>query len=147
MTKKLHFVITGRNEVVAKIMFLHLFVILFTGGGCGVCIPACIAGGTPACLAAGLQGGCVSQHALQAVSQHALQQVSGGCVIPACIAGGIPACPCSRSLGRGGCVRGIWSMSGRYASYWNAFLLENKHGLGKPNASVILMVKIYITQG
>ena len=24
---------TGRNEVVAKVIFLHLFVILFTGGG------------------------------------------------------------------------------------------------------------------
>ena len=24
--------ITGRNEVVAKVIFLHLFVILFTGG-------------------------------------------------------------------------------------------------------------------
>ena len=27
-------VITGRNEVVAKVIFLHLFVILFTGVGC-----------------------------------------------------------------------------------------------------------------
>ena len=26
--------ITGRNEVVAKVIFLHLSVILFTGGGC-----------------------------------------------------------------------------------------------------------------
>ena len=39
-------------------MFLHVSVILFTGG-------------------------VVSQHALQVVSQHALQQVSGG-GIPAC---------------------------------------------------------------
>ena len=31
-------VITGRNEVVAKVIFLHLSVILFTGG---VCISAC----------------------------------------------------------------------------------------------------------
>ena len=28
----LFFIITGRNEVVAKVIFLHLFVILFTGG-------------------------------------------------------------------------------------------------------------------
>ena len=28
-----HIFITGRNEVVAKVIFLHLFVILFTGGG------------------------------------------------------------------------------------------------------------------
>ena len=30
-------IITGRNEVVAKVIFLHLFVILFTG----VCLSAC----------------------------------------------------------------------------------------------------------
>ena len=47
-------------------MFLHVSVILFTGGG-GV-IPASIAGGIPACLAAG--------------------QVSGGLGgIPVCLAG------------------------------------------------------------
>ena len=27
-------IITGRNEVVAKVIFLHLSVILFTGGAC-----------------------------------------------------------------------------------------------------------------
>ena len=27
-------IFTGRNEVLAKVIFLHLFVILFTGGGC-----------------------------------------------------------------------------------------------------------------
>ena len=43
------------NEVWGKVIFLHLSVILFTGGGGA--IPACIAGGIPACLAAGLQGG------------------------------------------------------------------------------------------
>ena len=31
--------VTGRNEVVAKVIFLHLFVILFTGGG--FCLNAC----------------------------------------------------------------------------------------------------------
>ena len=30
------FVVTGRNEVVAKVMFLHLSVILFTGGSASV---------------------------------------------------------------------------------------------------------------
>ena len=29
-------IFTGRNEVVAKVIFLHLFVILFTGGGAPV---------------------------------------------------------------------------------------------------------------
>ena len=32
-------IFAGRNEVVAKVIFLHLFVILFTGGG--VCLSAC----------------------------------------------------------------------------------------------------------
>ena len=32
------FIFTGRNEVVAKVIFLHLSVILFTGG---VCLSAC----------------------------------------------------------------------------------------------------------
>ena len=50
-----------------KVMFLHVCVILFTGG-------------------------LLSQHALQVVSQHALQQVSRGGDIQACIAGGIAAC-------------------------------------------------------
>ena len=31
-------IFTGRNEVVAKVIFLHLFIILFTGG---VCLSAC----------------------------------------------------------------------------------------------------------
>ena len=35
-------VITGRNEVVAEVIFLHLFVILFTGGG--GCLPRCMLG-------------------------------------------------------------------------------------------------------
>ena len=43
-------IFTVRNEV-TKVMFLHMYVILFTGG---VAIPACIAGGIPACLAAGV---------------------------------------------------------------------------------------------
>ena len=85
-------------------MFLHVSVILFTGGA----IPAGIAGGIPACLAAGIQGG----------------------AIPAYIAGGIPAC-LAAGLGGGVCFRGMPGRDppprddyccGRYASYWNAFL-------------------------
>ena len=33
-------IVTGRNEVVAKVIFLHLSVILFTGG----CLPQCMLG-------------------------------------------------------------------------------------------------------
>ena len=32
--------ITGRNKVVAKVIFLHLFVILFTGGGVSASVHA-----------------------------------------------------------------------------------------------------------
>ena len=39
-------IFTGRNEVVAKVMFLHMCVILFTGGcllmGGGVCSRGCL---------------------------------------------------------------------------------------------------------
>ena len=51
-------IFTVHNEV-AKVMFLHVSVILFTGEGGA--IPACIAGGIPACLAAGLHGGACSE--------------------------------------------------------------------------------------
>ena len=37
-------IFTGRNEVVAKVIFLHLFVILFTGGGV---LPQCMLGYQP----------------------------------------------------------------------------------------------------
>ena len=33
-------IFTGRNEVVAKVIFLHLFVILFTGGGVSASVHA-----------------------------------------------------------------------------------------------------------
>ena len=51
-------IFTLRNEV-AKVMFLHVSVIL-SGGGGG--IPACNAGDIPTCLA---PGGVLFQHALQ----------------------------------------------------------------------------------
>ena len=68
----------------------------------------------------------------------------GGGAIPACIAGGIPACLAAGLQGgcllRGGLLPGGWrppqkqtaTVCGRYASYWNAFLLlkRNITGLG-----------------
>ena len=56
-------------------MFLHVSVILFTGGGGA--IPACIAGGIPACLAAGLQGGAWSRGGV--CSRGGLLWRGGGC--------------------------------------------------------------------
>ena len=82
-----------------KVMFLHVCVILFTGG-------------------------MLSQHALQVVSQHALQQVSrGGCLVP----GGV--CSQGSAWSRRGLLPGVPGgdpqdgyCCRRYASYWNAFL-------------------------
>ena len=117
-----HALLPPANEVWGKVIFLHLFVILFTGGWypsmhcrwypsmpcsrrCG--IPACIAGGIPACIAVG---------------------------IPACLAAG-GAWSGGSALGgawsEGGLLRGGGGSSpggdppdgyccGRYASYWNA---------------------------
>ena len=84
------------------VIFLHLSVILSTGGVC------------------------VSQHALGrgvCVSQYALGRVR--VCIPACTGGCIAAC-----TGRGCLPHPLWAdtppsrdghCSGRYASYWNAF--------------------------
>ena len=41
---KFNCIFNGRNEVVAKVIFLHLFVILFTGGGV---LPQCMLGYPP----------------------------------------------------------------------------------------------------
>ena len=93
--------ITGRNEVVAKVMFLHLFVILFTGGGC---LPRCMLG----------------YHTPPGADT-----------------------PQSRPPGADTPPR-IRSMSGRYASYWNAFLFNNVTLLNQtilPVHSVVLVDK------
>ena len=136
---------TVRNEV-AKVMFLHVSV-SHSVYRVGCAIPACIAGGIPACLAAG-SGAVLSQHALQVVSQHALQW--GGGVIPACIAGGIPACLAARGVcswgvpAPGGCgdppPKADGYCCGRYASYWNAFLLNISHALCLQPVLLIVMV-------
>ena len=76
------YLITVRNEV-PKVMFLHVSVILFTGG-------------------------VLSQHALQVVSQHALQQ--GGLLLGGCLfhGGSAPGGVCSW----GGCLLGGGSAPG-----------------------------------
>ena len=75
-------IFTGRNEVVAKVMFLIVSVILSTGGGV------------------------LSQHALQVVSQHALHQVSRGVSAPG---GSVPR---GCLLLGGVCFRGVSALGG-----------------------------------
>ena len=108
--------ITGRNEVLAKVIFLHLSVILFTGGG----VPAPnfrggayskFSGGVPA---PNFGGGCLLQIWGGGGGGGACSKFSGGCLLQ--IFGGGPP------------IFGIRSPFGRYASYWNAFLfIENSH--------------------
>ena len=79
-------IFTGRNEVVAKVIFLHLSVILFTGGG-----------------------GSASVHAgIQPAPPPGSRHPPGADTPP-------------READSG-----IRSISGRYASYWNAFLLAKE---------------------
>ena len=90
------FVVTGRNEVVAKIMFLHLSVILFTGGSAsvhaGIPPPRRHAPPSP-------EARTPRKHTPPPPGKHAPH----------------PTPPPEADSG-------IRSMSGRYGSYWNAFL-------------------------
>ena len=74
MSLRLHLV-TGRNEVVAKVIFYTCLSFCSRGGGA---IPACIAGGIPACLAAGLQGEGLQAHT-QGGSLEDLSREGGAC--------------------------------------------------------------------
>ena len=140
-------------------MFLHVSVILFTGGG----IPACIAGGIPVCLAAGL-GGVVSQHALQVSRPTPRVEVEGsgwgwspgphlggspgphpggspgphlGGGVSRPTPGGIPACT-EADTPDGYCC-------GCYVSYWNAFLssLLNKYYIRYLKCCIFQLISPY----
>ena len=126
----------------AKVMFLQMSVILSTGGGHvwllrgGACMVAL--GGMRGCL--GGMRGCLGGHAwllqggMRGCSQGGMHGCSWGgvrgCSGAVCVAapeGHVWLLPGGHAwLLRGG-VHGfsdeIRSMSGRYASYWNAFLL------------------------
>ena len=154
------------NEVWGKVIFLHQFVILFTGGACVVAQGGCawLHGGVCGCsggCAWLLQGGCAWLHGgMRGCSGGGMHGCSGGaCMVApagghawllrrACMIAPGGMCGCSGgmhgcSVGghawllRGACVvapggmRGFFSffgyneirsISGRYASYWNAFL-------------------------
>ena len=84
-------IITGRNEVVAKVIFLHLSVNLFTGG---FCLSACW-DTTP----------------LGADTTTPPEPDPPG-----------PDTPPREQAPSPEADSSIWSTSGRYASYWNAFL-------------------------
>ena len=133
--KRIGLLLPPANEVWGKVIFLHQFVILFTGGGvCG-----CSAGGACMVLFGGacmvLFGGCAWFY----VGGHVWLLWGGmrGFIwggVRGFIQGGMHGFiqgACVVLFGGGG-MRGFFSffgyneirsMSGRYASYWNAFLL------------------------
>ena len=113
------------NEVWGKVIFLHMSVILFTGGGmCGR--DGGVHGGGPrVCVVGGMHGrgmcgggmhgrGCAWWGHVWQEGMHVKGDMRG------------------RGVHGGGCMVGgmhgryyeIRSMSGRYASYWNAFLFD-----------------------
>ena len=110
-------IITSRNEVVAKVIFLHLFVILFTGGSASVYAgiptpPGAAPPGADTPRSRHLPGPDTpppSSHPLEQTPPRPDATPPGPDTLP----GADP--PRSRHPG-------VWSMSGRYASYWNAFL-------------------------
>ena len=119
--------ITGRNEVLAKVIFLHLSVILFTGGGGWVSAPNFRGGGVCSKFSGGsapnFRGGVCSKFSggvsapnFRGVSAPNFGGVSapnfwGGVCGPGLVPkGGVPP------------IFGIRSPFGRYLSYWNAFL-------------------------
>ena len=112
-------IISVHNSSCGKVMFLHLSVILFTGGR-----------GVPGGMHG--KGVCMQGHAwqkrwpLQQTVQHGRGVWQGwgmhgrGCVVGACMVGFGGGVPSRRD---GHC-------SVQYASYWNAFLFVSKFGNG-----------------
>ena len=102
------YLITGRNEVVAKVIFLHLFVILFTGGS----LPQCM-------LRYHIPS---SRHPPGADTPWeqtpTREQTPPGADVPQ------SRHPPEQTPPSPGADSGIRSMSDRYASYWNAFLYK-----------------------
>ena len=114
-------IITSRNEVVAKVTFLHLSAILFTGGGC---LPQCMLGYHPP--------GSRHPQSRHPPGADPPEQTPLGADTPQ---GQTPprSRPPPEQTPPGSrhpleqtppqeADSDIQSMSGRYASYWNAFL-------------------------
>ena len=95
------------NEFVAKVIFLHLFVILFTGGCLPQCMPQCPREQTPPQEQTPPREQTPPWEQTPPPGRHTSQEQTPP--------------PRSRPP-QSRHPSGIRSMSGRYASYWNAFL-------------------------
>ena len=122
-----------------KVMFLHVCVILFTGGACVVAGGVCVVAGGHAWLPGAhvwLLGGHAWLLGVWRGCWGAACMVGGACMVAmghAWLLGGMHGCQegvhgcggaCMVAGGCHACVGydEIRSMSGRYVSYWNAFL-------------------------
>ena len=94
-------------------MFLQVSVRLQEGHAwqVGVCVGGvCMAGGMHTWQGVSMAGACMA----------------GGCVVGGCVVGGCVVRGPTWHAGPTGRYFEIRSMSGRYASYWNAFLFNNE---------------------
>ena len=107
VARRVTLLITGRNEVVAKVMFLLMSVILLTGGVSGRENPP----GRE--IAPGVRP---PQQGDPLARSPPGRETPPSRENPLPLAGRTPLPPAGRI------PPGIRSMSGRYASYWNAFL-------------------------
>ena len=114
-------IVTGRNEVVAKVIFLHLFVILFTGGG----LPQCMLGYHPRDQTPPEQ----TPQDQTPREQTPPEQTPPGTRPPEQTPPGTrppPEQTPQEQTPPREADSSIRSTNGRYASYWNAFLLLDK---------------------
>ena len=126
-------IFTGRNEVVAKVIFLHLSVILFTGGSASV-----HAGMPPPCQGDPPEGGtptpCQGDPPAKKTPRRETPQKEAPLPrrppakeTPPPLPKRRPPLPSRHPPPEGGTPLprrppNIWSMSSQYVSYWNAFL-------------------------
>ena len=121
--------ITGRNEVVAKVIFLHLSVILLTEGGGGVCQgEPPLAGRTPP----------QTRETPPRTRETPLDKADPPDQADPPPGPGRPPSPWTRQAPPAPreADSSIRSTSGRYASYWNAFLFP----------LLLFVVLIYLTE-
>ena len=114
---KKRFLVTGRNEVVSKVIFLHLSVILFTGGG------ASVHAGMPPPRTTYPPDYVPPRDYVppQTTYPPGLRTTPRDYVPP-----GTTYPPGLRTPPPPAADSSIRSTSGRYASYWNAFLFSDR---------------------
>ena len=109
--------ITTRKRSLRRLCFYRCLSVYRRGmHGRWVCVlGVCMAGGMHTWQGVSMAGACMAGGC-----------VVGGCVVGGCVVGGCVVRGPAWHAGPTGRYYEIQSMSGRYASYWNAFLFNNK---------------------